>query len=69
LTVDELVKEFGVTKRTIQRDINERLVNIPIKKEKGIYFLEQHHLGKISFDDISNWASFSGIDKMFPSYW
>ena len=30
LTVDELVKEFGVTKRTIQRDINERLSNIPI---------------------------------------
>ena len=68
MTVDELVKEFGVTKRTIQRDINERLANIPIKKEKGVYFLEQHHLGKVSFDDICNLASFSGIDKMFPSF-
>ena len=68
LTVDELVKEFGVTKRTIQRDINERLANIPIKKEKGFYFLEKHHLGKVSFDDIHNFAKFSGINKMFPSF-
>jgi predicted DNA-binding transcriptional regulator YafY len=68
LTVDELVKEFGVTKRTIQRDINERLSNIPIQKEKGFYFLERHHLGKVSFDDIHNLATLSGIDKMFPSF-
>jgi len=67
-TVDELAKEFNVTKRTIQRDINERLSNIPIQKEKGLYFLESHHLGKVSFDDIHNLASLSGIDKMFPSF-
>jgi predicted DNA-binding transcriptional regulator YafY len=68
VTIDELATEFGVTKRTIQRDINERLANIPIKKEKGVYFLENHHLGKVTFDDIYNFASFSGIDKMFPSF-
>jgi len=68
VTVDELVKEFGVTKRTIQRDLNERLANIPIKKENGVYFLEKHHLGKVSFDDILNIATLSGIDKMFPSF-
>ncbi|HFU76781.1 MAG TPA: DeoR family transcriptional regulator [Campylobacterales bacterium] len=67
-TVDELVKEFNVTKRTIQRDLNERLVDIPLKKEKGFYFLEAHHLGKVTFDDINNLASFSGIDKIFPSF-
>jgi len=67
-TVDELAKEFNVTKRTIQRDINEHLSNIPIQKEKGLYFLESHHLGKVSFDDIHNLASLSGIDKMFPSF-
>jgi predicted DNA-binding transcriptional regulator YafY len=66
--VDELVKEFNVTKRTIQRDLNERLVDIPLKKEKGFYFLEAHHLGKVTFDDINNLASFSGIDKIFPSF-
>jgi len=68
LTVDELVQEFGVTKRTIQRDLKERLANIPIQKEKGVYFLESHHLGKVSFDDIHNLAMLSGIDKMFPSF-
>ena len=68
LTVDELVQEFGVTKRTIQRDLKERLSNIPIQKEKGVYFLESHHLGKVSFDDIHNLAMLSGIDKMFPSF-
>jgi predicted DNA-binding transcriptional regulator YafY len=67
LDVDELVKEFNVTKRTIQRDLNERLSTIPLKKDGGFYFLEKHHLGKVSLDDISNLATFSGIDKMFPS--
>jgi predicted DNA-binding transcriptional regulator YafY len=33
LDVDELVKEFNVTKRTIQRDLNERLSTIPLKKD------------------------------------
>jgi len=68
LTIDELVKEFGVTKRTIQRDLNVRLERIPIKRENGVYFLENHHLGKVNFDDIYNLARFSGLHKMFPSF-
>jgi predicted DNA-binding transcriptional regulator YafY len=32
LYIDELTKEFGVTKRTIYRDLSERLSCIPIKK-------------------------------------
>ena len=68
LTIDELVKEFGVTKRTIQRDLNVRLESIPIKRENGVYFLEKHHLGKVNFDDIYNLARFSGLHKMFPSF-
>ena len=34
-TVEELAHEFNVTTRTIQRDINERLVYIPIVKENN----------------------------------
>jgi len=67
-TVDELAKEFNVTKRTIQRDLNERLINIPIEHKKGLYFLEARSLGKVTFNDINNLATLSGIDKMFPSF-
>jgi len=34
-SVDELAVEYGVHKRTIQRDINERLSYLPIQKENG----------------------------------
>jgi len=67
LNVKDLSKEFGVTKRTIQRDLNERLLNIPIQKEGDLYSLEAHYLGQLTFDDINNFAIFSGIKQMFPS--
>ena len=67
-TVDELAREFNVSKRTIQRDLNERFTNIPLQKEAGFYFVEAHFLGKVTFDDINNLATLSGIDKMFPSF-
>ena len=67
LSVKDLSKEFGVTKRTIQRDLNERLINIPIQKEGDVYSLEAHYLGQLTFDDINNFAIFSGIKQMFPS--
>lgn len=67
LSVDTLVEEFGVTKRTIQRDINERLSYLPIKKENNLYFLEEYYLGKLNFTDIKNFAALSGIRELFPS--
>ena len=67
LSVEELVEEFGVTKRTIQRDINERMSFLPIKKENGLYFLEEYYLGKLNFADIQNFAALSGIRELYPS--
>ena len=67
LDVDELVEEFGVTKRTIQRDLNERLSYLPLKKENNLYFLEEYYLGKLNFADIQNFAALSGIKELFPS--
>jgi len=67
LSVDELVEEFGVTKRTIQRDINERMSFLPIKKENGLYFLEEYYLGKLNFADVQNFAALSGIRELYPS--
>ena len=71
LTIDELVEEFNVTKRTIQRDLHDRLMKqttIPIKKENGIYSLKESYLGKVNFDDIHHLSRFSNLDKMFPSF-
>ncbi|MEA2050414.1 MAG: WYL domain-containing protein [Campylobacterota bacterium] len=66
-SVEELVEEFNVTKRTIQRDLNERLSYLPLKKENDLYFLEEYYLGKLNFDDIKNFAALSGIKELYPS--
>lgn len=66
-SIDELVEEFNVTKRTIYRDLNERLSYLPIKRENNLYFLESYYLGKLNFNDMQNFATFSGIKKLYPS--
>jgi predicted DNA-binding transcriptional regulator YafY len=66
-TVEDLVEEFSVTKRTIQRDLNERLSYLPIKKENKHYYLEPYYLGKLNYDDIKNFSALSGIKGLFPS--
>ena len=67
LDVEELVEEFGVTKRTVQRDLNERLSYLPLKKENNLYFLEEYYLGKLNFDDMKNFAALSGVKELFPT--
>ncbi len=66
-TVEDLVEEFGVTKRTIQRDLNERLSYLPLKKAHHHYYLEPYYLGKLNFEDIQNFAVLSGIKELYPS--
>lgn len=66
-SVEDLIEEFGVTKRTIQRDLNERLSYLPIKKEHNLYYLESYYLGKLNFNDIKNFAALSGIKELYPS--
>lgn len=67
LDVETLVQEFGVSKRTIQRDLNERLSYLPLKKRDEAYYLEEYYLGKLNFDDIKNFAALSGVKELFPS--
>jgi predicted DNA-binding transcriptional regulator YafY len=66
-SIDNLVEEFNVTKRTIQRDLSQRLSYLPIKKENNLYYLEEYYLGKLNFDDIKNFAVLSGIKELYPS--
>lgn len=44
LSVNELADEFNVSARTIQRDFNERLVNLyPIYKDKRLWKMKDEH--------------------------
>ena len=65
LSIDELVEEFSVNKRTILRDF-ERLSILPIQKENGKYFLEDYALGKLGFKDIKTFAALIGARSLFP---
>jgi len=66
-SVEELAKEFNVSIRTIQRDMNERFSYLPLKKENGYYFLEEYCLGKLNFEDIKSFATLSGIKNLYPN--
>lgn len=67
LSIKELAEEFGVTVRTVERDISERLSYLPLRKEGTSYSLEEFYLGKLGFKDIQNFAAISGIKELFPS--
>ena len=67
VTFKDLSNEYGVSLRTIQRDFENGLSYLPIKKEKNFYFLEPYALGTLSFDDIKNFAAISGVKHLFPA--
>lgn len=66
-TAKELAEEFNVSARTIQRVIKERLSYIPIEKNGDYYSMESYALGKLSFEDIKNFATLRGIKNLYPS--
>jgi len=63
----QLAEEFGVTLRTIQRDLLERLAYLPFTKDQHYFVLEPYYLGKLTAGDIERFASLSGIKAMFPA--
>jgi len=65
-TIAELAQEFGVTARTIQRDLYHRLSYLPIQKVDEHFTLESYALGQLSFKDINNFAVLSGIKGLYP---
>lgn len=67
LDIESLAEEFNVSKRTIQRDLNERFSYLPLKKQDGKYSLESYYLGKLTIADIQNFAILSGVKGLFPS--
>ena len=62
----ELAEEFGVSKRTIQLDLNQRLAFLPIEREAGRYRLPEYYLGRLRFEDLRVFATLSGIRHLYP---
>jgi predicted DNA-binding transcriptional regulator YafY len=69
LDTKQLAEQYGVSKRTIQRDINERLmVALPMLglNEQGLYALPDNYLGQLNDDDIRHFSMLSGVSDLFP---
>ena len=68
LSVKALAEEFAVTERSIQKDLNERVMQfLPITKKNGQYYMESYLLGKLSYDNIRDFALLSGVNKLYPT--
>lgn len=70
LDPNELTLDFGVTKKTIQRDI-ERLsiagLPLVIDEKTKKFHLGTNYVGKISPQDIQNFAQLSGVTGLYPN--
>jgi len=67
LDPNTLAEEFGVSLRTIQRDMNVRFAYLPLEKKNGRYHLDAAFLGKLSSRDIKRFASLAGVRGLFPA--
>lgn len=67
LSKAELALEYGVSERTIQRDIMQRLESLPIAKDElGRYYLKDTNLLKTSKADLNKLAALFGLSS-FPT--
>lgn len=67
LDVGELAEKYQVSRRTVMRDIDERLAFLPLEKKSGKYQLNPSYLGRLDFKDIRAFAQISGIAKLYPN--
>ena len=66
LSIKNLAQEYQTHPRTITRDLNERLAFFPFEIEGDSYFLPSHYLGKLTYQDIKNFAQISGFGNLYP---
>lgn len=67
LNPKDLAAEFGVTLRTMQRDLNERFNYLPLEKVDGCYRLDPRFLGQLTTKDIERFAGLAGVRGLFPA--
>lgn len=69
LDLKSLAGEFGVSKRTLDRDIERLSSCLPLQQNSQTkkFYLERHYLGQLRPQDIKNFAQLSGIAQLYPS--
>ena len=70
LDTKQLAEKYEVSRRTLQRDINERLmIALPMLglNEQGFYTLPDNYLGQLNDDDIRHFSMLSGVSDLFPN--
>jgi predicted DNA-binding transcriptional regulator YafY len=65
-SLDELASEFGVSERTIYRDMN-RLAGIAEPAGEGRYRLVPEYRGRLRPKDLEAFAKLTGVDQLFPN--
>lgn len=65
LALDDLAAEYGVSGRTVYRDLN-RLGGIVERDGNGRYRLVAEYRGKLSTRDLENFARLVGVEDLFP---
>lgn len=67
LDITLLADEFGLSIRTLQRDINERLKFLEWEEKGGrFYKINQQKSGFLTEEDINRFALFASIADLFP---
>lgn len=68
IDIKQLTTDFGVSVRTIQRDISERLLDLLVWEEQGprYYKLNRQKQGFFSAEDIERFARFASVAELFP---
>lgn len=63
----QLALEFGVDKRTIERDLNQRLHGIAQRSEDGQWQITHQARQTIPAHSLNSYARLAGVDKLFPN--
>ncbi|MBK9348116.1 MAG: WYL domain-containing transcriptional regulator [Burkholderiales bacterium] len=63
----ELADELGTNIRTIQRDLNDRFGFLGLEKVDGRYSLPTRHLGRLTTEDMNQFAALAGVRGLFPT--
>lgn len=67
IDISLLAEEFGISVRTVQRDINERLDFLEwAEKGSRFYKINQQKSGFLTEEDIHRFAFFASVSDLFP---
>lgn len=63
----DLAREFNVSERTLQRDFNDRLNYLPIKRDGSTYYIEPSYLGRRTTKHMASIIKSMGLEQLFPT--